>query len=29
MVGFDGRNYHASMHPREHDSRIVITFNFR
>ena len=29
MVGFDGKHYHASMHPRNHQSRIVITFNFR
>jgi hypothetical protein len=29
MVGFDGRHYHASMHPMHHESRIVITFNFR
>ena len=29
MVAFDGRHYHASMHPRTHASRIVITFNFR
>ena len=29
MVAFDGRRYHASMHPRTHASRVVITFNFR
>jgi hypothetical protein len=29
MAAFDGRHYHASMHPTEHLSRIVITFNFR
>lgn len=29
MVFFDGRRYHASMHPRVHQSRIVVTFNFR
>lgn len=29
MVAFDGRHYHASMHPRTHPSRVVITFNFR
>jgi len=29
MVFFDGRHYHASMHPRSHPQRIVVTFNFR
>ena len=29
MISFDGRHYHASMHPRAHESRIVVTFNFR
>lgn len=29
MVFFDGRNYHASMHPMAHPQRIVVTFNFR
>jgi hypothetical protein len=29
MVFFDGKHYHASMHPREHSQRIVVTFNFR
>lgn len=28
MVFFDGQQYHASMHPRAHPSRIVVTFNF-
>ena len=28
MVLFDGRRYHASMHPRQSPSRIVVTFNF-
>lgn len=28
MVFFDGKHYHASMHPRQHPNRIVITFNF-
>jgi len=29
MVSFDGRHYHASMHPTASTSRIVVTFNFR
>jgi len=29
MVFFDGRHYHASMHPMAHPQRIAITFNFR
>jgi hypothetical protein len=29
MAAFDGRHYHASMHPENHVSRIVVTFNFR
>jgi Putative 2OG-Fe(II) oxygenase len=29
MVFFDGKHYHASMHPLEHSQRIVVTFNFR
>lgn len=29
MVFFDGRYYHASMHPKAHAQRIVVTFNFR
>ncbi len=29
MVFFDGKHYHASMHPREHDHRVVVTFDFR
>jgi hypothetical protein len=29
MVFFDGKHYHASMHPLEHPQRIVVTFNFR
>jgi hypothetical protein len=29
MVCFDGRRYHASMHPMKSASRVVITFNFR
>jgi hypothetical protein len=29
MVFFDGKHYHASMHPKEHSQRIVITFDFR
>jgi hypothetical protein len=29
MVGFDGKHYHASMHPMRHQSRIVVTFDFR
>lgn len=28
MVAFDGKQYHASMHPVQHQSRIVVTFNF-
>jgi hypothetical protein len=26
---FDGRHYHASMHPQKHAQRIVVTFDFR
>jgi hypothetical protein len=29
MAFFDGRHYHASMHPITHPQRIVVTFNFR
>jgi hypothetical protein len=29
MAAFDGKHYHASMHPQAHVSRIVVTFNFR
>jgi 2-oxoglutarate-Fe(II)-dependent oxygenase superfamily protein len=29
MVFFDGRHYHASMHPKTHSHRMVVTFNFR
>jgi len=29
MAAFDGAHYHASMHPTDHVSRIVITYNFR
>src|SRR3954470_17561429 len=29
MAFFDGRYYHASMHPVSHSKRIVVTFNFR
>ncbi|MES1165785.1 MAG: hypothetical protein ABUR63_08510 [Verrucomicrobiota bacterium] len=29
MVGFDGKHYHASMHPMNANSRIAVTFNFR
>jgi hypothetical protein len=29
MVFFDGKHYHASMHPLENPQRIVVTFNFR
>jgi hypothetical protein len=28
MAGFDGRHYHASMHPMKAASRIAVTFNF-
>ena len=28
MIGFDGRHYHASMHPMTHASRIAIAFSF-
>jgi hypothetical protein len=28
MVGFDGRHYHASMHPMKASSRIAIAFSF-
>lgn len=29
MAFFDGRHYHASMHPVKSSHRIVVTFNFR
>jgi hypothetical protein len=29
MATFDGGHYHASMHPTDHVSRIVVTYNFR
>jgi hypothetical protein len=29
MAFFDGKHYHASMHPREHADRIVVTFDFK
>jgi hypothetical protein len=29
MAFFDGRQYHASMHPKAHSHRMVVTFNFR
>lgn len=29
MAFFDGKHYHASMHPLEHSQRIVVTFDFR
>ena len=29
MVFFDGRRYHATMHPRRHASRMSVTFTFR
>jgi hypothetical protein len=29
MISFDGKRYHASMHPAKSTSRIVVTFNFR
>lgn len=28
MIGFDGKHYHASMHPMESNHRIVIAFSF-
>jgi len=28
MIGFDGRHYHASMHPMKASSRIAIAFSF-
>jgi hypothetical protein len=28
MMAFDGKHYHASMHPRKAASRVAITFNF-
>ncbi len=28
MIAFDGRHYHASMHPMKASKRIAITFNF-
>jgi len=28
MIGFDGKYYHASMHPMQHASRIAIAFSF-
>ena len=29
MAFFDGKHYHASMHPRKHSHRIAITINFK
>jgi 2-oxoglutarate-Fe(II)-dependent oxygenase superfamily protein len=29
MAFFDGKHYHASMHPRQHSHRMVATFDFR
>jgi hypothetical protein len=29
MVFFDGKHYRASMHPKTHPARRVVTFNFR
>lgn len=29
MAWFDGKQYHASMHPMKHSHRIVVTFDFR
>jgi hypothetical protein len=29
MACFDGKHYHASMHPQANVSRIVVTYNFR
>jgi hypothetical protein len=29
VVCFDGRHYHASMHPTKSETRVAITFNFR
>ena len=29
MVFFEGKHYHASMHPMKSSHRIVVTFNFR
>ena len=28
MIGFDGKHYHASMHPVESGHRIAIAFSF-
>jgi hypothetical protein len=28
MIGFDGKHYHASMHPKESSHRIAIAFSF-
>ena len=28
MVGFDGKHYHASMHPKQSSHRIAIAFSF-
>jgi hypothetical protein len=28
MIGFDGRHYHASMHPKQSSHRIAIAFSF-
>jgi hypothetical protein len=28
MIGFDGKHYHASMHPQESSHRIAIAFSF-
>jgi hypothetical protein len=28
MIGFDGKHYHASMHPVQSSHRIAIAFTF-
>ena len=28
MIGFDGKHYHASMHPMQSSHRIAIAFSF-
>jgi len=28
MIGFDGKQYHASMHPKESTHRVAIAFSF-
>ena len=28
MIGFDGKQYHASMHPKQSSHRIAIAFSF-